>query len=85
MSKCSDPLCRREIAWVTLTATGRKHPIDPAPEPHGSIAINGTSESGRHAVVLSRAARESWDGPLYVSHFATCVAAGRFRRSDGAD
>ena len=79
--KCSASICRAEIAWVTLTATGKKHPIDRAPEPHGNIAITGKDEAGRpQAVVLSRALRESWDGPLYVSHFATCRAAGRFRR-----
>lgn len=78
--RCRDPLCQKPIAWVILTASGKRHPIDEAPAPDGNIAITGNSKAGRQAVVLSRAARESRDGPLYVSHFATCAAAERFRR-----
>lgn len=77
---CSDPLCQRPIAFVVMIASGKLLPIDRAPEPHGSVAITGKDSRDRPTgVVLSKAARETWDGPLYVPHFATCVASERFR------
>lgn len=79
--RCSDPQCQRPIAFIIMTATGRQLPVDRAPEPHGSVAITGKDGKDRPmGVVLSKAARGMWEGPLYVPHFATCPAAERFRR-----
>jgi hypothetical protein len=68
--------CSAPIVWIKLTG-GRRMPIDPDPVEGGNIRAwpeRGTGE------VLSATGIEQADGPLYVSHFATCPQAGEWRR-----
>jgi len=64
------------------TEKGKLMPLNP--EPAGSSA--GTAREGPSTIALVEGRAhvlrpdEPWDGPLYVSHFATCPEARRWSR-----
>lgn len=83
MSRCRG--CGAEISWIRMKS-GKMIPVDPSP----TFIVDGT---GTDVVVTSdgiiangipcpgeppAGKRLGW-----VSHFATCPMAGRFRRRDG--
>lgn len=63
--------CGEPIRWVTWPSKKRM-PVDAEPDPTGRIAVD---EDGGARYVSS-----GYEGPRYVSHFATCSSAGNFRR-----
>ncbi len=69
--------CGARIRFVR-TRTGQLMPLDPEPVEDGNVRIG---DDGR-AEVLGKAARQGLTG-LYRSHFASCFAAGSFRRKGG--
>jgi hypothetical protein len=64
--------CGAEIRW-SITETGKRIPLDPDPSPTGNIRLDFTT-----AHVLR--ADDDYQGPRYVSHFATCPNASAHRR-----
>lgn len=78
-----EPGCGALIRWVTLN--GKPHPIDPKPVENGNLLLvnretvdPGFSEPAE-LVMIAKAQRETHKGRLYISHFATCPVAERFR------
>ena len=73
--------CRSPILW-TVTGPDRRMPVDPAPSPDGNVDVDTSryTPSGAHpATVLGPLEVEAHDGPLYLSHFATCPDADKWR------
>jgi hypothetical protein len=82
MPKCRS--CDAEILWVELPS-GKRCPIDPEQRPDGNIKLDGCEDAGgnqkahvTHGYNLALLREEKC--ALYVSHFATCPAAGEWRR-----
>ena len=78
MAKCKS--CGAEIRWIRLV-TGKMMPVNSEKVPY-SYDPKGTmtlmTEDGR---VITKAVLDmKSDAYGYVSHFATCPAADRFRR-----
>lgn len=74
--------CGADIRFVTLKANGKKIPVNPGvlyyEDPRGDnviITADGRVSHGCLAAVESKTAVRGW-----VSHFATCPVADRFRR-----
>lgn len=82
MGICKGPTCQKQIKFVRLLPGLEGHPIEPIPDPAGSIGIVTPAQDGKMAVaaVLSKARRATWHGDLYMTHFATCPDAEWFRR-----
>lgn len=90
MAACAS--CKAPITW-TLTENGKRMPIDAEPVAEGNIEIVG--ETRRHLAdggtettpvirVLKKGEGDTLPGlsapSRYVSHFATCPDAGKFRK-----
>ncbi len=71
MSTCKS--CGARITWLT-TAAGKAMLVDEDPVPYGNIVV----VDGTRCRVLERG--EEYDGPRYVTHFATCPQAPDWRR-----
>lgn len=82
--------CGAEIVWIRMQISGKQMPVDAKPV---SVAYEAGAETFiredgvpiRGKRVTDAEARET-DGPVmeaYVSHFATCPAAGKFRKGGG--
>ncbi len=75
--------CGAPILW-TVTAAGRRMPVDAEPSDIGNIEVSGglvlhaTTIAG-HDLVRARAV----GFPLYLSHFATCPNASTHRNPKG--
>jgi hypothetical protein len=70
--------CGAEIVWCASRPGHHRIPVDPAPAADGVYLRTGPAT----VRVLGRAAREeacAAGTPLYLSHFATCPDAGRWR------
>jgi hypothetical protein len=69
--------CAAPIAW-RHTVGGKRIPLDLAPSAGGNIAVS----DHRTAVTLSadEVAAAAADVPRYVSHFATCPDAAKWRK-----
>lgn len=70
--------CRRACRW-TVSTKGKRLPLDPAPEPDGTIALADV-EGETVGVVVSGDLLEHLrrrGAKLYRSHFATCPHADR--------
>jgi len=80
--------CGRRIDFVRSEASGKRIPLDPKPDPEaGTIRITARPDGVLPtAVVLSGQGLDQarhFGDELYVSHFATCPDAARFRRKRG--
>ena len=81
-AKCS--ACGAAIVWA-VTAKGKRMPVDPEPVVGGNLVLE---LAGSGAIVRVQTAAEKAEaaavgkvlGTRYVSHFATCPAAARFRK-----
>ena len=78
VKKCRS--CAAPILFAKLVGDndGRANPIDAEPSERGNIRLFG---DGRY-VVLNRDEADRYrlaGTPLYVSHFATCPSAGKYR------
>jgi hypothetical protein len=69
--------CGAPIKWVTMANSKRKNPLDAEPVINGNISVHpdGTAR------VLGAVERLEFEGPLYVSHFATCIHAKQHRKA----
>lgn len=79
MSSCSS--CEAEITWA-LTKNDKRIPLDAAPVADGNLIIDHerATERGMTPVVHYLRKGEETTKDRYVSHFATCPNAEKFRR-----
>lgn len=73
--------CRAPILWTVVNGD-RRMPVevDPADDGNVRVDLDRHTASGAHpATVLGPLEREIEDGPLYLSHFATCPDADEWR------
>jgi hypothetical protein len=70
MAECRS--CGAPITWA-ITDKRRRIPLDPEPNPAGNIRLDLT-----HAHILTKG--ETYYGPRYMSHFATCPNAAQHRK-----
>lgn len=84
-ARCRGPHCKTSVLWVAMPSTKRML-IDAAPRADGNIKLIGTKlEDGTPlAVFITKHEQETWDGPRYVSHFATCPDRQSFRKKADA-
>lgn len=83
--------CGAPIAWLNHQRTNRPAPIETDVNPAGNVIatdVTGaicSAESATHYRIATKDERERWrvsvDGPIYASHFSSCPAAARHRRS----
>lgn len=83
MSKCKT--CYAEIRWA-VTVNGKKIPIDARGDVGGNITLQERPGKPPIAVVLDAAGnapmpslQPSAEAPRYLSHFATCPDAEKYR------
>lgn len=70
--------CGDSFAWAR-THKGKRIPIDLTPNPSGNIALYRESDAGLpRATIMAKG--DVPKGDRYLSHFATCPDAARFRR-----
>jgi hypothetical protein len=78
MAACKS--CGAPIRWVKMAGSGKSMPLDDVPSAEGTVSVErGVGH------VLSGLAIVAYDGPLFVSHFATCPQANEHRRSAAAE
>lgn len=63
--------CGADIRWLRLAKSGKAIPIDPNPNPEGTLIIKDG---------MGHTAPEDHKGPRYMTHFATCPDAKYHRR-----
>lgn len=84
--------CGQPIEWVRM-ASGKWNPLNPDPDPaRGNVlvcddpglAASHDTHVGRAVALGPDAARHARESgrDVHLSHFATCPARGRFRKSD---
>jgi len=66
--------CKASIVWA-ITSTGRRMPFDAKPDSAGRFTL-----TPRGGDMVAEHVGTDHEGPLYRSHFATCLEADRFRR-----
>ncbi len=69
--------CTASIIWAT-TVNGKVMPLDAKPDPTGHFTLSPDKSAKLWA--LPAAPSDAPDRLRYTSHFATCPAAGRFRK-----
>ena len=70
--------CPAQVIWAATTA-GKVMPVDAEPHPAGTVAL--VDRPGRNPLAqVIPAADRAGRQDLRRSHFATCPAAGRWRR-----
>jgi hypothetical protein len=83
MSCCRS--CGSEVLWVRTT-NGTRMPLDPLPVDAGNVAMVGTAAADGSPLVevvdphAPQLPLVDALAPRYVSHFATCPDADRWRR-----
>lgn len=80
--------CGAPIRWAVNPATGKQIPFDAAESPDGTHLLVpvpvGLDRADRWtAVYVPPARREAVKDPRFVSHFATCPDAAKFRGGGG--
>ncbi len=73
--------CGAEIKWTVMLG-GKKNPVDIDPVPNGNLILfenNGLSE----VIAVSFDPEKHAGKPRYVSHFATCPTANKWRKPSG--
>lgn len=82
VSECRS--CKADIVWGVMERSGKRNPLDRAPDPDGRIIVEAwqATERGMAPVVrvLHDDELELVSGPRYTSHFATCPDAQQHRR-----
>lgn len=68
--------CHARILWVKM-ASGKLNPVDAEPVASGNVVID---EDGQGVVLKKDLFDAPATGPRYVSHFATCPDAAKFRK-----
>lgn len=79
MARCRG--CGANIEWIR-TRAGKNMPVDPAPVFVITGTGRGTFITDDGDTITGSASQENSGGAQvgFISHFATCLAAGRFRR-----
>lgn len=75
--------CAARVIWTENTVTGRKMPVDAAPDSERGNVLLTSGNAAPLATVLTNAelaARPSRRG-LHVSHFATCPQGPAWRKN----
>jgi hypothetical protein len=78
--------CGAEITW-TVTAIGKRMPVDAEPVDGGNVLLSGERTGPDHlplATVVGKRVQPGLfgdDSPRYVSHFSTCPHADEHRRT----
>lgn len=81
--------CRAPLLWAVTAAKGKAIPLDPDPHPDGNVELGRRVETadGRSAPlahVVDRRQEALFEEPStparYLSHFATCPDADRYRK-----
>ena len=72
--------CNAELIWVKTTA-GKVMPVDAAPSLRGNVEIVPSAGGGALYAKVHKAPVPG--GRARTSHFATCPAAGEWRRPAG--
>lgn len=70
--------CKAAIFWASTEKTGRAMPIDLEPVANGNLVVSLSTTS--HFVARYLKKNEATTDRRYVSHFATCPAAAKFRK-----
>ena len=77
--------CNAPLIWLKAEPSGKNpnpkpNPINALPSEHGNLEIN--RENGTYRILngAQRAEAEANNKPLYLSHFASCQDAKKFRR-----
>lgn len=81
MASCSS--CCRDVVWVTVSASGKRMPIDPAPRLDGNLRfLASRAPDGTRLVeyVTPAELADASSGLRFVSHFATCPDAASHRK-----
>lgn len=76
MIKMACRSCGRQIYMLRNEKTGRFMPIESQPDEEGNITIDVPARTFR---ILKGRENVEFDGPRYVSHFATCRQAQTWR------
>lgn len=75
MTSCRS--CGAKMFFLTMES-GRANPVDAEPAENGNIWIG---EDGIGHVITKGAEYDAANGPLYMSHFATCPNAKPFKKA----
>jgi len=65
--------------WWAMTLAGKRMPVDAEPASDGNLALYFRGDTGELMCAVATAAAER-AGDRWVSHFATCRHARRWRR-----
>jgi len=76
---CKGATCNAIVLWVALPSKKRML-IDATPRADGNIKLDGTEDGDGTANAFYISKAETWTGPRYVSHFATCPDRQEFRK-----
>lgn len=84
MSACRS--CDAPILWATNVVTGRRLPLDPAPDlERGNVIVDPRTDPARCKVLDQEASAQARreGAATYRSHFATCPNAAAHRSTRG--
>lgn len=70
--------CDTEIKWARID--GRWHPFEIEPDAKGTHVMRSNDHGEPDALYATPPGRPALRGPRFLSHFANCPAATRFRR-----
>lgn len=75
--------CSARVVWIR-TQSGKRMPLDADPSPKGDFVIVKHIDGGTLAVLVTPKTVEFYHDikERYLSHFATCPDAGKWRRRD---
>jgi hypothetical protein len=79
---CDGRGCTALIVWAT-TANVRPMPVDPEPVGDGNVLLSWVNGAVRAEVIGKSGQARLFGRTRYRSHFASCPAAGDFRRPRG--
>lgn len=78
--------CNAPIRWAVSLASGKALPLDEAPTDRGNVWLHEAGEEGGNVDVAEVLAGDKLGRArnagvaLYLSHFATCPDAGKWRK-----
>jgi len=74
--------CDAPVRWAVVAASNKRMPLDPDPDPEGNVILleGGTVRVLTAAALAIRHALPGGPGPLYRSHFSSCVHAAQHRK-----
>jgi hypothetical protein len=82
--------CGAEISWIKMPISGKAMPVDPEPVKvaygEGSdtfVMGDGMMIVGKKLEDMEYRRGDEMVLEAYISHFATCPAAGKFRKGGG--